>query len=261
MEPEQEQEHEQEAADVEEAPPEQLDLEEQIPEPPEPHKEAKELRAKASLLTLTHATLPALLHKTKLCRFHAQGRCTKGENCGFAHSLEEIQTAPDFHRTRWCPALLEHKKCENESCPFAHNEAELRDINSAQVGIIDLEVRAMPNFSPTLSEYQKLRMKTQMCKFFEQGLCQKGDECTYAHSPDELRETPPRKNRKAAAPSRQDMAVQCDDTEDDDDDSLDTLDSRVAAGLLWLEALQHWSPCQWPLWASIAFYGCPRGCS
>jgi len=45
-------------------------------------------------------------HKTRLCRFHAAGRCRKRAACNFAHSVEELHVLPDLTCTTMCPALL-----------------------------------------------------------------------------------------------------------------------------------------------------------
>jgi len=36
------------------------------------------------------------------------------------------------------------------------------------------------------SDWETQRWKTQLCKFFAMGTCQKGENCSYAHGSDEL---------------------------------------------------------------------------
>eukprot|EP00929_Paragymnodinium_shiwhaense_P029598 TRINITY_DN16917_c0_g1_i7.p1 TRINITY_DN16917_c0_g1~~TRINITY_DN16917_c0_g1_i7.p1 ORF type:complete len:233 (-),score=38.49 TRINITY_DN16917_c0_g1_i7:21-719(-) len=70
-----------------------------------------------------------LYHKTKLCRFHANGCCTRGENCVFAHTKSELRTPPDFFKTRICKQYSAVGYCADEKCNFAHGKAELRKPN------------------------------------------------------------------------------------------------------------------------------------
>eukprot|EP00929_Paragymnodinium_shiwhaense_P029595 TRINITY_DN16917_c0_g1_i2.p1 TRINITY_DN16917_c0_g1~~TRINITY_DN16917_c0_g1_i2.p1 ORF type:complete len:210 (-),score=33.42 TRINITY_DN16917_c0_g1_i2:21-650(-) len=63
-----------------------------------------------------------LYHKTKLCRFHANGCCTRGENCVFAHTKSELRTPPDFFKTRICKQYSAVGYCADEKCNFAHGK-------------------------------------------------------------------------------------------------------------------------------------------
>lgn len=65
--------------------------------------------------------------RTRLCKFHLQGVCSRGEACVFAHGLEELQPQPDFFRTRICARLQRTGRCEEGlDCRFAHSKEELR---------------------------------------------------------------------------------------------------------------------------------------
>ena len=74
-------------------------------------------------------------HKTRLCRFHEQGRCNKGSACTFAHSeadlrigLATMQALHEFwmpYKTKPC-YFWEKGKCQRGSmCTFAHCSGEL----------------------------------------------------------------------------------------------------------------------------------------
>ena len=77
-------------------------------------------------------------HKTRLCRFHEQGRCNKGSACTFAHSqadlrigpatVQAMQTLQAFwmpYKTKQC-FFWEKGKCQRGSmCTFAHCSGEL----------------------------------------------------------------------------------------------------------------------------------------
>eukprot|EP00446_Apocalathium_sp_SHHI-4_P051602 CAMPEP_0177357788 /NCGR_PEP_ID=MMETSP0368-20130122/35246_1 /TAXON_ID=447022 ORGANISM="Scrippsiella hangoei-like, Strain SHHI-4" /NCGR_SAMPLE_ID=MMETSP0368 /ASSEMBLY_ACC=CAM_ASM_000363 /LENGTH=444 /DNA_ID=CAMNT_0018820211 /DNA_START=123 /DNA_END=1455 /DNA_ORIENTATION=- len=65
-------------------------------------------------------------HKTKLCNFFQNGRCTKHRSCNFAHAREELSDLPDLRQTKLCPAVLEGGECAFPDCNFAHSPSEVR---------------------------------------------------------------------------------------------------------------------------------------
>lgn len=67
--------------------------------------------------------------KTKLCKFHILGVCSKGEGeCNFAHDSTEMNTLPDLSRTKICKTLINTGKCEEPDCKYAHSREELRNM-------------------------------------------------------------------------------------------------------------------------------------
>merc|ERR1712072_386711 len=66
--------------------------------------------------------------KTKMCKFHSMGMCTQGDNCKFAHRIEDLQQVPDLSKTKLCKAFMATSKCENAECCYAHGEHELRSV-------------------------------------------------------------------------------------------------------------------------------------
>eukprot|EP00928_Gymnodinium_smaydae_P007821 TRINITY_DN1279_c0_g3_i1.p1 TRINITY_DN1279_c0_g3~~TRINITY_DN1279_c0_g3_i1.p1 ORF type:complete len:286 (+),score=55.32 TRINITY_DN1279_c0_g3_i1:70-927(+) len=68
------------------------------------------------------------LHRTKLCMFHAAGRCTRGSACTFAHQSTELRAQLDLSKTALCAFFASHGTCKNGSkCRFAHGIDELRE--------------------------------------------------------------------------------------------------------------------------------------
>ena len=109
--------------------------------------------------------------KTRMCRFHLQGKCTRGANCTHAHDESEIQYAPDLSKTSMCRTLVEQGQCNNPNCNYAHSLSELKCSNTF--------------------------FKTRMCRFFvETGICKLGDKCRYAHVQTELRDQQQAKQSK-----------------------------------------------------------------
>ncbi|CAK0861789.1 unnamed protein product [Prorocentrum cordatum] len=73
------------------------------------------------------ALTAALLTKTRLCGFYAQGRCTRGGACTFAHGVSEITKRPDFSRTQVCRSFKTTGRCAmGDACQFAHAAEHLR---------------------------------------------------------------------------------------------------------------------------------------
>ncbi|CEL98369.1 unnamed protein product [Vitrella brassicaformis CCMP3155] len=99
-------------------------------------------------------------YKTKLCRFHLESRCLRGENCTFAHNAVELRAPPDLSRTKIC-GLWAKGRCNDPSCKFAHGHQELK--------------------SPAAC------YKTSLCFLWQKGMCNAGERCRYAHGVEELR--------------------------------------------------------------------------
>mmetsp|Transcript_112916 Transcript_112916/g.224767 ORF Transcript_112916/g.224767 Transcript_112916/m.224767 type:complete len:310 (-) Transcript_112916:73-1002(-) len=65
--------------------------------------------------------------KTKMCHFHALGRCHYGDRCAFAHNPEDLECAPDLTKTALCIAWQKgHCPLKAADCHFAHGTNELR---------------------------------------------------------------------------------------------------------------------------------------
>ena len=98
--------------------------------------------------------------KTALCRFFAEGTCTKGVACSYAHSPSELMPKPVLTKTRLCKELLRTGVCSNRAlCGFAHEVTEVARSNSF--------------------------FKSKLCQYG--AACKVGDKCRYAHSSEELR--------------------------------------------------------------------------
>ncbi|CAK0890231.1 unnamed protein product, partial [Prorocentrum cordatum] len=68
-----------------------------------------------------------LLRKTRLCVFYAQGACSRGDACTFAHGSSEVAARPDFTRTQVCETFKTTGHCaKGDACLFAHNVGNLK---------------------------------------------------------------------------------------------------------------------------------------
>jgi len=109
------------------------------------------------------------LTKTKMCKFEIRGLCSKGTQCLYAHSAEELKPLPDFRCTKICSVMVQTGSCNNSGCTFAHSRDELRT-------------------------------KTKICRFFiETGSCKLESQCHFAHLPREAQDstaTPPSEDQE-----------------------------------------------------------------
>eukprot|EP00419_Tripos_fusus_P066845 CAMPEP_0172932300 /NCGR_PEP_ID=MMETSP1075-20121228/219931_1 /TAXON_ID=2916 /ORGANISM="Ceratium fusus, Strain PA161109" /LENGTH=600 /DNA_ID=CAMNT_0013793627 /DNA_START=42 /DNA_END=1845 /DNA_ORIENTATION=+ len=79
-----------------------------------------------SVTPATTEPCSGILVKTKMCRFHLLGMCSKGVSCPFAHESAEMNPKPDLYKTKLCKTLIKTGKCEDTDCTYAHNKEELR---------------------------------------------------------------------------------------------------------------------------------------
>eukprot|EP00931_Biecheleriopsis_adriatica_P099804 TRINITY_DN7455_c0_g2_i1.p1 TRINITY_DN7455_c0_g2~~TRINITY_DN7455_c0_g2_i1.p1 ORF type:complete len:214 (+),score=26.83 TRINITY_DN7455_c0_g2_i1:118-759(+) len=71
--------------------------------------------------------LMPLLESTKLCKFHAAGKCNRGETCTYAHSTEQVREQPNFCKTRLCAVFKRSGRCtQGAECKFAHGNGDRR---------------------------------------------------------------------------------------------------------------------------------------
>lgn len=69
--------------------------------------------------------------KTKQCRFWLDGRCTRGDECTFAHCDGELREKPDLTKTKIC-AKWRAGQCDKADvlCSYAHGVEELRQVQA-----------------------------------------------------------------------------------------------------------------------------------
>jgi TolA-binding protein len=99
--------------------------------------------------------------KTKMCKFHLIGMCTKGEMCPFAHDKQELKPLPDLTCTKLCKMLIQQGHCDVVNCCYAHTKDELRATSTFH--------------------------KTKLCRFSQLGHCALGSKCNFAHTSEEMR--------------------------------------------------------------------------
>lgn len=89
--------------------------------------------------------------KTKMCSFHLLGACSRGSNCRYAHSEQDLN--PDsFYRTRFCKSKIRFGKCDNKDCTYAHTKDELRLPTHAEAADDDAEDHALVLVSRMVEE-------------------------------------------------------------------------------------------------------------
>jgi RNA recognition motif-containing protein len=106
--------------------------------------------------------------KMKMCSFARSGQCRRGDSCRFAHNPEELQPRIDQETT-------------NEGSPSPDNGDETPRPT----------VPVMASRFPRKEEGDQRSpgrfFKMKMCGFAQSGRCRRGENCRFAHSPEELR--------------------------------------------------------------------------
>jgi len=101
-------------------------------------------------------TTAEVFRKTKICKFHAMGLCSRGEACRYAHAADDLQPLPDLTCTKICPTLLRAGSCQDLGCKYAHSRCELKTykegskFNSSPPRIVSED--ATPSISPKILE-------------------------------------------------------------------------------------------------------------
>lgn len=73
--------------------------------------------------------------KTRQCRFWLDGRCTRGDECTFAHCGNELREKPNLVKTKICSKWkLGHCSKQQHQCSYAHGLEDLRVLPSAVGG-------------------------------------------------------------------------------------------------------------------------------
>jgi len=49
---------------------------------------------------------PSMFFKTKMCPHLQDGICSRGPSCNYAHSQNELRSAPNLKKTRLCQQFL-----------------------------------------------------------------------------------------------------------------------------------------------------------
>eukprot|EP00927_Polykrikos_kofoidii_P038521 TRINITY_DN3290_c0_g1_i1.p1 TRINITY_DN3290_c0_g1~~TRINITY_DN3290_c0_g1_i1.p1 ORF type:complete len:602 (-),score=88.33 TRINITY_DN3290_c0_g1_i1:104-1909(-) len=151
-----------------------------------------------------HIVASQVLEKRTICKFWVEGNCERGDNCGFAHGEQEIgqssklavenallgkvsrqehtgavAQAPGVMEKRTICKFWSEGCCERgNSCGFAHGSHEL---GQPALSVYNPPHVQLPQqASPTTVE------KRTICKFWQEGHCDRGRSCTFAHGEQEV---------------------------------------------------------------------------
>jgi hypothetical protein len=105
--------------------------------------------------------------KRTLCKFFLQGTCDKGDACTWAHGDKELGVPI-------AEAVVE----ESTEDAFDSSLAEL--LQAAE------EEEQAANETQLQAETEDRPVKRTLCKFFQEGNCRNGDNCSWAHGQEEL---------------------------------------------------------------------------
>jgi len=153
---------------------------------------------------------PDLGVKRTLCKFFEAGTCTKDQNCGYAHGDEELgQPVPAAAERAMPPLVLRTRarsiprepenvkrnlckffdqgNCEKGSnCTWAHGAHELgQPVQAAPAPRVQVQ-SYVPISKPIIVTPAPAanQEKRTICKFWEEGKCQRGASCTFLHGPE-----------------------------------------------------------------------------
>lgn len=69
--------------------------------------------------------------KTEMCRYYEKGKCSRGEECYFAHGSHEMRPRAVLSKTSMCHFWAKNRCNQGKACRFAHNSNELRSARQA----------------------------------------------------------------------------------------------------------------------------------
>lgn len=139
------------------------------------------------------------LVRTKLCKFYMVGACTRGEECQFAHGYSDLRIQPDLYRTRICPLLLNPDGCRKGSaCKYAHTNKQIRKpvcISTPSSHVLLRQTDGlMPGAEQVDDAVANFRIQPDLCGtricplLLSPGGCLEGSACKYAHTSEQIRE-------------------------------------------------------------------------
>jgi E3 ubiquitin-protein ligase makorin len=126
--------------------------------------------------------------KTILCKYFARGECLKGKDCTFRHELDpqdsgdedeetsvakphQVSSGTSRFRTVPCKYFSQGSCSKGKDCTFLHETVE---------GGEQQQAPRAPGAPQTVTPSSRC-FRTVPCKYFSQGSCHKGSECTFLH--------------------------------------------------------------------------------
>jgi len=94
----------------------------------------------------------AVFKRTKICKFHLAGVCSRGDSCNFAHSQGDLEELPDLSKTKLCMALVKAGGCRDAGCRYAHAAEELRPVPDSETGQVDDDIGQLLSTTSTSSD-------------------------------------------------------------------------------------------------------------
>lgn len=79
----------------------------------------------------------SLKFRTNLCKFYFAGRCSRGMDCTFAHSKENLLPVVDLRKGSLCFNFAQGYCKEGDDCKFAHGKSNLRQPSLRQAPELD----------------------------------------------------------------------------------------------------------------------------
>jgi len=102
-----------------------------------------------------------LFSKTKMCKFFILNCCSRGDQCQFAHSKDQLAQLPDLYRTKLCKTLINTGVCNDPQCRYAHSRDELRQVDGF-AGTLNAGAGRTPDAQrPSMGKFQAQQHQAQ----------------------------------------------------------------------------------------------------
>ncbi|KAF4693114.1 hypothetical protein FOZ60_011898 [Perkinsus olseni] len=120
-------------------------------------------------------------YKTRLCPLFQSGACPRGQSCSYAHGPQELR--PNVSAGGRPGVGVTSGLHTGTVMPTAKVGDSVTLSGTGSGGVMDGGATSIPmGTAPPNNPYYK----TRMCQAFQQGLCQKGAFCNYAHGAEEM---------------------------------------------------------------------------
>jgi len=135
--------------------------------------------------------------KRTLCKFWLEGKCRNGDLCTWAHGEHELSnvplqdegvlmSAPPTQTKRTLCKFWQEGKCDKgELCTWAHGEEDMGTPFIDELALQMLQEQALQE-QFVAEAAQSAPVKKTLCKFWQQGVCDKGELCTWAHGVEDM---------------------------------------------------------------------------
>jgi len=147
---------------------------------------AQEMQATSTAMSFQQQAqaLESRLSKTRLCKFFQQtGSCRSGDQCVFAHSVQDLQDAGQIQQSLLPGGQMQQGALggvSNDYNPFNDFNLPQQQLQQQQQRVQQPMTQGV-NFQALEAAGAAMSFRTKVCVNFQNNMCTRGDACTYAH--------------------------------------------------------------------------------